>query len=51
MEQQPHRPEAAIGAATEIWDGSDAHAEALAKLIRASAALWPDLVRGEQDAT
>lgn len=27
----------------EIWDGSDAHAEALAQLLRASQALWPSM--------
>ncbi len=46
MQQHAERPEAALEAATEIWDGSEAHAEALAGLIRASKALWPALREG-----
>lgn len=33
-------PETARDALAEIWDGSPAHAEALAGLIRASGELW-----------
>jgi transcriptional regulator with XRE-family HTH domain len=36
-------PDVAFAAIREIWDGSDAHAAALAHLVRASKALWPDL--------
>jgi transcriptional regulator with XRE-family HTH domain len=36
----------ALTAVSEIWDGSDAHAQALAALIRASAELWPQLGAG-----
>lgn len=35
----------ALTAVSEIWDGSDAHAQALAALIRVSAELWPLLGR------
>jgi hypothetical protein len=33
----------AFAALAETWDGSQEHAVALAKLIRASRGLWPDL--------
>jgi hypothetical protein len=33
----------ALDALAETWDGSEEHAVALAKLIRASRGLWPDL--------
>lgn len=33
--------EPALTAMQETWDGSEAHAEALATLIRASRELWP----------
>jgi transcriptional regulator with XRE-family HTH domain len=39
---------AILSAVNEIWDGSEAHAAALAHLVRASRALWPDLQRGVQ---
>lgn len=32
-----------FSAISEIWDGSDAHAAALAHLLRASRELWPNL--------
>jgi transcriptional regulator with XRE-family HTH domain len=37
------RPESALHALEEIWDGSEAHAAALASLVRASVELWPRL--------
>ncbi len=41
-------PSEAIGdALRETWDGSDAHAAALAELIRASRELWPQLGKEE----
>lgn len=36
-------PQHAIDAMREIWDGTTAHEEALAVLIRASGGLWPRL--------
>lgn len=36
----------AVDALTEIWDGSEAHANALATLIAASGELWPRLGEG-----
>lgn len=30
-------------ALADVWDGSDAHALALASLVQASKTLWPDL--------
>jgi hypothetical protein len=38
-------PDPALRALTDIWDGSDEHATALAQLIRASEELWPNLAR------
>jgi transcriptional regulator with XRE-family HTH domain len=35
-----------FSAVMEIWDGSDAHAAALARLLRASQDLWPNLKEG-----
>ncbi len=42
-------PAAAQTALGLVWDGSDAHAEALAELIRASRELWPGLAEEEGD--
>ena len=36
-------PQGALDAVRDVWDGSRAHEEALAKLIRASEDLWPKL--------
>ncbi len=36
-------PDPVLDAIRETWDGSEAHAAALAKLIRASGCLWPTL--------
>jgi transcriptional regulator with XRE-family HTH domain len=36
-------PDSALRALSEIWDGSAEHAAALAKLVRASGELWPNL--------
>jgi len=42
------RPAEVLDALKEIWDGSAAHA-ALARLLRASGELWPDLKREDTD--
>lgn len=41
--QQEAIPGVAWAAILETWDGSSPHAEALAKLIGASAELWPKM--------
>jgi transcriptional regulator with XRE-family HTH domain len=38
--------EAIFTAVDEIWDGSEAHADALAQLLLASRELWPKLREG-----
>jgi arginine repressor len=38
-------PDPAFRAIREVWDGSTAHAAALARLVRASRELWPRLGR------
>jgi ribosome-binding protein aMBF1 (putative translation factor) len=38
-------PDTAFRAVKEVWDGSSAHAAALARLVRASGELWPRLGR------
>ena len=38
-------PDPVLRAVTEVWDGSNAHAAALAKLVRVSGELWPKLAR------
>jgi hypothetical protein len=43
------QPESAIRAVSEVWDGSNAHSAALAKLVQASRDLWPKLGGKEQD--
>jgi transcriptional regulator with XRE-family HTH domain len=43
------RPAEVLDALQEIWDGSAAHAKALASLLRASGELWPDLKPEEPD--
>lgn len=43
------RPVEVLDALQEIWDGSAAHAKALASLLRASGELWPDLKPEEPD--
>lgn len=48
MQQAHLRPEVVNSALLETWDGTEAHAHALATLIRASRELWPDL--GEEGA-
>lgn len=42
-------PRPTLNAIAATWDGSEAHAEALAKLILASGGLWPSLGRREPD--
>lgn len=37
------QPALTLTAVSETWDGSEAHAEALAKLILASRELWPNM--------
>jgi transcriptional regulator with XRE-family HTH domain len=39
----PSVPQRAIDAVQQVWDGSPAHEDALATLIRASGDLWPKL--------
>lgn len=39
----PPAPQRAIDAVQQVWDGSGAHEDALAQLIRASGELWPKL--------
>lgn len=36
-------PAALLEAIRSVWDGSDAHAQALAAMIKASGALWPSM--------
>jgi hypothetical protein len=36
-------PDPVLRAVNEVWDGSTAHAAALAKLVRVSGELWPQL--------
>jgi hypothetical protein len=43
QEAPPTEPNAVLDAVRETWDGSDAHAAALAKLVLASRELWPNL--------
>lgn len=45
MHQQgyPAAPDDALSAINQVWDGSEAHAAALAKLVFASGELWPKL--------
>lgn len=45
MQQAQAAAEPALAAVTETWDGSDEHAQALAKLILASGELWPRMGR------
>ena len=42
-------PRPTLDAIAATWDGSEAHAEALARLILASGGLWPNLGRREPD--
>lgn len=41
--RQPAVPPVAASAILTTWDGTDAHARALAELILVSARLWPNL--------
>lgn len=47
--QEPPAPRPTLDAIAATWDGSEAHAEALARLILASGGLWPSLGRREPD--
>jgi transcriptional regulator with XRE-family HTH domain len=43
IHSSPSKPQRAIDAVQQVWDGSTAHEDALAVLIRASGDLWPKL--------
>lgn len=47
--QEPPELRPTLDAVAATWDGSEAHAEALARLILASGGLWPSLGRREPD--
>lgn len=45
QQQRSHSaaPDEALSAVNDVWDGSEAHAAALARLVFASRELWPKL--------
>jgi transcriptional regulator with XRE-family HTH domain len=43
QKKRPRLPEVAAAAIATTWDGTDAHAQALAELILVSGQLWPKL--------